>query len=145
MHVHPIPPPMHQPGVQHIPVRPPSVGPGEPPLAPQNEYMFFERAKKALEGGGTYDEFLKLLNLFSRDIIDTRTLVDRAEVFLGEGDLLTQFKGLLSWDEAPGHAEGPPGSLRTAAPDYYTALPPADGQGPSYRRLPDSVSSESVG
>ena len=123
------------------PIRPASVGPPPPVPTANDELMFFDRAKKALESGGTYDEFLKLLNLFSRDIIDTKTLIDRAEIFLGDGDLMAQFKDLLSWDDRVGNRdEGPPGSLRTSAPDYYTARPPDDGQGPSYRRLPDSVS-----
>lgn len=106
----------------------------------QDELLFFDRAKKTLEGDGMYDEFLKLLNLFSRDIIDTKTLVDRAEVFLGDGDLLSQFKGLLSWEERKTEENIPPGSMRTAAPEYYALLPPEDGQGPSYRRLQDHVS-----
>ncbi|KAI0718857.1 hypothetical protein C8T65DRAFT_637162 [Cerioporus squamosus] len=140
MHVHPVPPPIHQqPGLQPVPIRPASVGPlGPAQPSGQDELLFFDRAKKALEGGGTYDEFLKLLNMFSRDIIDTKTLIDRAEVFLGDGELLSQFKDLLGHEDQAGREEGPPGSLRTAAPDYYTALPPNDGQGPSYRRLPDS-------
>ncbi|KAI0673570.1 hypothetical protein C8Q78DRAFT_1067868 [Trametes maxima] len=136
--VHPVmTAPMHPSG--SYPIRPASVGPGPPVPTAGDELAFFDRAKKALESGGTYDEFLKLLNLFSRDIIDTKTLVDRAEIFLGDGDLMTQFKDLLSWDDKLGNRdEGPPGSLRTGAPDYYTARPPDDGQGPSYRRLPDS-------
>ncbi len=141
MHVHPIPPSMHQPGIQSLPARPPSVGPiGGPTQSVPDEYLFFERAKKALDSGGTYEEFLKLLNLFSRDIIDMKTLVERSEVFLGDGDLLTQFKEMINFEDTLGREEGPPGSLRTAAPDYYAALPPMDGHGPSYRRLPESVS-----
>ncbi|EIW64077.1 uncharacterized protein TRAVEDRAFT_32917 [Trametes versicolor FP-101664 SS1] len=138
VHVHPaMAAPMHPPGPH--PIRPASVGPGPPVPTANEEFNFFDRAKKALEHGGSYDEFLKLLNLFSRDIVSTRTLIDRAEVFLGDGDLMAQFKDLLSWDDRLGNRdEGPPGSLRTGAPDYYTARPPDDGQGPSYRRLPDS-------
>ncbi|KAI0324037.1 hypothetical protein GY45DRAFT_1314444 [Cubamyces sp. BRFM 1775] len=138
VHVHPaMPAPMHPSGPH--PIRPASVGPPPPVPTANDELIFFDRAKKALESGGTYDEFLKLLNLFSRDIIDTKTLIDRAEIFLGDGDLMAQFKDLLSWDDRVGNRdEGPPGSLRTSAPDYYTARPPDDGQGPSYRRLPDS-------
>ncbi|KAI8981231.1 hypothetical protein BD414DRAFT_492058 [Trametes punicea] len=137
VHVHPVmPAPMHVPGPH--PIRPASVAPGAPAPSANDELLFFDRAKKALESGGTYDEFLKLLNLFSRDIIDTKTLIDRAEIFLGDGDLMAQFKDLLSWDDKVGSRdEGPPGSLRTSAPDYYTARPPDDGQGPSYRRLPE--------
>ena len=135
---------MHQPMQMH-PIHPPSPGPlGPPPVNGQDELLFFDRAKKTLEGDGTYDEFLKLLNLFSRDIIDTKTLVDRAEVFLGDGDLLSQFKDLLSWEDKKTEENVPPGSMRTAAPEYYALLPPEDGQGPSYRRLQDHVSVPSM-
>ncbi|KAH9944008.1 uncharacterized protein BXZ73DRAFT_86987 [Epithele typhae] len=103
----------------------------------QDELLFFDNAKKALENIGGYDDFLRLLNLFSRDVIDTKTLVDRAEMMLGEGDLMRQFKELLQYDDPAADEEGPPGSLRTAAPDYYSVRPPDDGLGPSYRRLPD--------
>jgi histone deacetylase complex regulatory component SIN3 len=44
--------------------------------------MFFERAKRALEARDVYDDFLKLLNMFTRDIIDLKTLVVRAEKIL---------------------------------------------------------------
>ncbi|TBU34473.1 hypothetical protein BD311DRAFT_649726 [Dichomitus squalens] len=138
MHIQQASTPMHQPVHPH-PIHPPSPGPmGAAPSNTQDELLFFDRAKKALEGGGTYDEFLKLLNLFSRDIIDTKTLVDRAEVFLGDGDLLMQFKDLLSWEDRKVEENVPPGSMRTAPPEYYALLPPEDGQGPSYRRLLDT-------
>ncbi|KZT08526.1 uncharacterized protein LAESUDRAFT_648466 [Laetiporus sulphureus 93-53] len=105
----------------------------------QDELMFFDRAKKALENGGTYEEFLKLLNLFARDVIDAKTLIDRAEIFLGEGELMTQFKELMGWDDRLGNIEyGPPGSIRTGPPDPFAPRLPDDGQGPSYRRLPES-------
>lgn len=131
---------MHQ-SMQVHPIHPPSPGPiGPAAVNGQDELIFFDRAKKTLEGDGTYDEFLKLLNLFSRDIIDTKTLVDRAEAFLGDGELLSQFKDLLSWEDKKIEENVPPGSMRTVAPEYYALLPPEDGQGPSYRRLQDHVS-----
>lgn len=106
-----------------------------------DELLFFDRAKKALESRETYDEFLKLLTLFSKDIIDMKMLIERAQSFLGSGDLLTQFKDLMGWDDRIGSKEhGPPGSIRTGPPEALSALPTDDGQGPSYRRLPDSVS-----
>ena len=122
-----------------LPASQPQVGSVGPQVVP-DELLFFDHAKKTLENMGAYDDFLKLLNMFSRDIIDTKTLVERAEALLGEGDLMKEFKELLNWESKSDNDEGPPGSLRTAAPDYYTARPPDDGQGPSYRRLPDSVS-----
>ncbi|KDQ63138.1 hypothetical protein JAAARDRAFT_119201 [Jaapia argillacea MUCL 33604] len=104
-----------------------------------DELMFFDRAKKALESEGTYDEFLKLLNLFSKDIINTKTLIERAEAFLGDGDLLHQLKELMHWDDRRGTVEyGPPGSIRTGPPEALMAPPVNDGEGPSYRKLPES-------
>jgi len=111
------------------------------PHPPQDELTFFDRTKKALENGGTYDEFVRLLSLFTRDIIDDRTLVERAEVFLGDGDLMAQFKDLLGWDDKSTNVEyGPPGSIRTSAPDPSAPKNPDDGFGPSYRRMNESVS-----
>ncbi|KAL6304795.1 hypothetical protein BKA93DRAFT_817270 [Sparassis latifolia] len=142
----PVPPPPHQPtSAPHHPhaththaLQPTAVSPN-PSVTTSEELLFFDRTKRALENGGTYEEFLKLLNLFAKDIIDTETLIDRAEIFLGDGDLMTQFKDLMNWDDKHGNVEyGPPGSIRTGPPDVYAARIPDDGQGPSYRRLPDS-------
>ncbi|OCH87472.1 hypothetical protein OBBRIDRAFT_814100 [Obba rivulosa] len=119
------------------------IGPSGPvphagPVIP-DEFAFFERARKTLESGGTYDEFLKLLHLFSKDIVDLKTLIGRAEIFLGDGELMVQFKALVGWDDKYGNVEfGPPGSIRTGAPDNYAPRAPDDNQGPSYRRLPES-------
>lgn len=107
---------------------------------PQGELAFFDRVKKTLENGGTYEEFLKLLNLFTRDIINLDNLMDRADVFL-DPELMRQFKDLMGWEERySGIDNGPPGSLRTSAPDHMAPQFPDDGQGPSYRRLPETVS-----
>jgi paired amphipathic helix protein Sin3a len=106
-------------------------------LSTQEELMFFDRTKKALESEGTYEEFLKLLNLFAKDVIDTRTLIKRSETFLTESDLLYQFKELMGWDDKRGNIEyGPPGSIRTHAPDPNAAISLDDDDGPSYRKLP---------
>lgn len=88
-----------------------------------------------------YEEFLKLLNLYSKDIIDAKTLVDLSQVFLGDGDLMAQFKDVLRLDERQTNTElGPPGSIRTGPPEPLPALPADEGEGPSYRKLPESVS-----
>src|SRR5882762_3427807 len=106
-----------------------------------DELLFFDRAKKALESRETYDEFLRLLNLFSKDIVDAKYLIQKAQVFLGDGDLYSQFKDLMGWDERLHSVEyGPPGSIRTGPPDALSADRTDEGQGISYRRLPASVS-----
>jgi paired amphipathic helix protein Sin3a len=101
--------------------------------------LFFDRAKKSLENRDVYDDFLKLLNLFSRDIIDVEVLIERAKVFLGDGDLMAEFKDLMGWDDRDKIDKGPPGSIRTGPPELPAALPVDDGEGPSYRKLPPSV------
>ncbi|KAF8910078.1 hypothetical protein CPB84DRAFT_1673093 [Gymnopilus junonius] len=97
--------------------------------------LFFDRAKKTLETREIYEEFLKLLNLFSKEIIDIQTLIERSRVFLGDGDLMAEFKDLVGWDDRNKLDKGPPGSIRTGPPEI-PALPADDGEGPSYRRLP---------
>ena len=48
--------------------------------------------------------------------------------------------GMAGWDERrDGVTVGPPGSIRTGPPEALSALPADDGEGPSYRRLPDNV------
>ncbi|KAF8899118.1 hypothetical protein BD779DRAFT_61530 [Infundibulicybe gibba] len=104
-----------------------------------DKLYFFDRAKKSLENREIYEDFLKLLSLFSKEIIDVKNLIERSRVFLGDGELMTDFKELVGWDDRQENIEnGPPGSIRTGPPEALSALPADDGEGPSYRRLPDS-------
>jgi paired amphipathic helix protein Sin3a len=104
--------------------------------------LFFDRAKKSLEGRELYDDFLKLLDLFSKDVINMKMLVQQASTILDDQQLLTEFKELIGWDDRDHNVEnGPPGSIRTGPPEALSALPAEDGEGPSYRKLPESVSS----
>ena len=106
---------------------------------PADKLLFFDRAKRALDPG-VYEEFLKLLSLFFKDIIGLKTLVERVKVFF-DGDLMMEFKDLVGWDDRIESVEfGPPGSIRTGPPEALLAQPADDGEGPSYRKLPDSVS-----
>ncbi|KAF8204474.1 hypothetical protein K438DRAFT_1905542 [Mycena galopus ATCC 62051] len=105
-----------------------------------DKLLFFDRAKKALENRQMYEDFLKLLSLFSKEVIDMKTLIDHTrDAFLGDGELMNEFKELVGWDESDVE-KGPPGSIRTGPPEALSALPADDGEGPSYRRLPDSES-----
>ena len=54
---------------------------------PHQEYLpllFFERAKRALEARDVYDNFLKLLNMYTPDIFELKTVIIRAEKFLAD-------------------------------------------------------------
>ncbi|KAF9968472.1 Transcriptional regulatory protein sin3 [Actinomortierella ambigua] len=68
-------------------------------LATAEELQFFDRVKKFLGNKATYAEFLKLLNLFSQDILDRKLLVEKVETFLGPNrDLMEWFKSYVGWD-----------------------------------------------
>lgn len=108
---------------------------------PSSRTAFFERVKQQLDSRELYDEFLKLTFLFSKDIINVVTLVERSKPFLRDPELLADFKELVLYDRTLDDVElGPPGSIRTGPPEALSAQPVDDGEGPSYRRLPASVS-----
>ena len=146
-HLHPVANMVHQPQhqVPHhgAPAQPVNLIMNGMPSS-QDELIFWDRIKKALEPTGTYDDFLKLLNLYSSEVLELQALVEQADRFLGDvgnGELLAQFKDLVGWDDRSQNPEfGPPDSIRTRAPDPQAPIYPDDGQGPSYRRLPDYVS-----
>ncbi|EKM61386.1 uncharacterized protein PHACADRAFT_134990 [Phanerochaete carnosa HHB-10118-sp] len=106
-------------------------------MSQQDELLFFDKTKKTLESAGTYEDFLKLIQAFAKEVIDTHALIQLSGPLLADGDLWQQFKELLGWDDKKGNVEyGPPGSIRTSAPDPQAPTCPDDDEGPSYRRLP---------
>lgn len=64
-----------------------------------DDQQFFDKVKRALSDRDTYNEFLKVVNLFTQDIIDTARLIKEARTYLGETELMAQFKDILGWDE----------------------------------------------
>ncbi|KAK7470657.1 hypothetical protein VKT23_002080 [Stygiomarasmius scandens] len=60
---------------------------------------FFDRVKRALDSRETYNEFLKVVNLFTQDCIDTARLIKESRNFLVGDELMRQFKTILGWDE----------------------------------------------
>ncbi|KAJ9604571.1 Transcriptional regulatory protein sin3 [Cladophialophora chaetospira] len=98
----------------------------------QEELAFFDRAKKQIGNRASYAEFLKLINLYSQDLIDKYTLGDRVGAFIGGNpDLMSWFKGFLNIEEQEevieARARPDPGRVNLA---HCRAL------GPSYRHLP---------
>ncbi|KAH8101975.1 hypothetical protein BXZ70DRAFT_932719 [Cristinia sonorae] len=77
-----------------VPQQPPPIS-----MARYDDSQFFENVKRALGNRETYNEFLKLVNLFTQDIINTSRLVKESRTFLGDGELLAQFKEILGFDE----------------------------------------------
>ena len=129
------------------PITPYEPVPAPPPApAPQDESTFFDRVRRTLDNMETYNEFLKLINLFTQDIIDMRRLVEKSVSFLGEGELLAQFKDILGWDSGwelscYGSATGVNGyGNLSESMQRPTKADLSLKYGPSYRKLPTSVS-----
>lgn len=115
-----------------------------PPKVPSpDDMLFFDRVRTAIDNRDVYNEFLKLINLFSQEIIDMRTLVERSKPFLGE-ELLSQLKDILGWDASweNSYAFRGPG-LQGANSAEGLERPTKEAlniqRGPSYCRLPASV------
>lgn len=104
---------------------------------------FFDRVRVTIDNRDVYAEFLKLVNLFTQEIIDMRTLVERSRSFLGD-ELLTQFKDILGWDASWEHTTAfngldPQGANVSEGLERPSKETLNIQCGPSYRRLPASV------
>jgi paired amphipathic helix protein Sin3a len=112
-----------------------------------DDQAFFERVKKALDNRETYDEFLKLINMFSQDILDMRTLVEKANVFLGDGtELSMTFRRIIGWEERERLVREPDVPTATGLQNLAIYVPHGKENlhhkcGPSYRRIPANVCS----
>ncbi|KAI9093851.1 hypothetical protein DFS34DRAFT_630591 [Phlyctochytrium arcticum] len=64
------------------------------------ELEFFDKCKKVINNKTTYNEFLKILNLFSQEIIEAKVLVERVEPFLSKApDLFEWFKRFVKYED----------------------------------------------
>jgi paired amphipathic helix protein Sin3a len=137
------------------PAHPPAAQPILPllPQASMQDVNFFNRVKVYSTDIATYHEFLKLLNLYTQDILDLTALVSRAYLFIGqEASLWKDFREIVGWTD--GVALGETGG-RIEIVDGVRVIenvPSLDGprrgkgdsgkgwktHGPSYRQLPQS-------
>ncbi|KAJ1966921.1 hypothetical protein IWQ62_002167 [Dispira parvispora] len=66
----------------------------------EQELELFASIRRYLGYKSTYNEFLKLLNLFSEEIIDDKLLIERVATFIGGNlDLFDRFKALIGYKE----------------------------------------------
>lgn len=130
-------------------------------LASPEDVAFFDKVKKLIDDKTTYHEFLKLINLWVQDFVDLKTLVDRAQIFIGHSpDIWAMFKRIVNADElnqvgpVPQSSQGGYGfggminidntvaentpMLDRVKPDLSSSK--VKSYGPSYRKLPKSVS-----
>ncbi|KAM0788552.1 hypothetical protein ACM66B_001678 [Microbotryomycetes sp. NB124-2] len=113
-----------------------------PQLVQPDEFAFFDRVKRYLDDRSVYTEFLKLLNLFTQEIIDVKTLLEKSLLFFGQNDeLVAQFKELVGYDPIKdGRIVGEDWIIDNESaydrPPVYLHL--MKKFGPSYRKLPES-------
>ncbi|KAJ2455640.1 hypothetical protein EV183_000739 [Coemansia sp. RSA 2336] len=133
-----------------------------PATATPDELAFFERVKRFIGQPNAYNEFLKLLNLYNQQVLDPKTLVERAESFIGDDrELFGWFKQFVGYDEQQNELDDARSGDEAvvdavAGPEYGAYVPPEEvaktlrpprpkvnlaqckSYGPSYRLLPDA-------
>ena len=93
---------------------------------------FFERVKKYLANRQTFNEFLKICNLFNQEIIDKATLVYKSHSFIGGNpELMSWLKIWLQYDGEDAKIDN-----TARIPSGKVVLSNCRGLGPSYRLLP---------
>ncbi|KAL7332816.1 hypothetical protein PS15p_201811 [Mucor circinelloides] len=114
--------------------RSPLVLPSAPvdgPVISAVEAEFFDRVKKHIGNKQTYLSFLRVLNLFTQQVLDANQLIDRCESYLsGNKELYSQLKKLVGYDGKDRIIENVP--LVPSKMDYGSAFE----YGPSYRSVP---------
>jgi len=119
------------------PAMPEPIAPTSTSGATQEEFNFFDRAKKFISNKQTMNEFLKLCNLFSQDLIDKNVLVHKVSNFIGgNADLMDYFKNFVQYKGENEVIENKP-----KLPSGRVSLSNCRALGPSYRLLPKRVSS----
>ncbi|RQM05870.1 hypothetical protein DH86_00002181, partial [Scytalidium sp. 3C] len=114
------------------PVMPEPLPPTTTSGATSEELAFFDRVKKYIGNKSTMNEFLKLCNLFSQDLIDRNVLVHKVSNFIGGNpDLMNWFKAFVNYDGEDEVIENKP-----KPPTGKVSLSNCRGLGPSYRLLP---------
>ncbi|KAF2154652.1 hypothetical protein K461DRAFT_238036 [Myriangium duriaei CBS 260.36] len=116
-----------------VPSLPEPLPPSSRTTATSDELGFFDRVKKTIANKNTMNEFLKLCNLFSQDLIDKTTLVHRARSFIGQNPEL--YKWFQTWVGYEDH-DVTVIENRARPPTGRVMLSNCRGLGPSYRLLP---------
>ncbi|KAG0143975.1 hypothetical protein CROQUDRAFT_65528 [Cronartium quercuum f. sp. fusiforme G11] len=118
----------------------------------KEELVFFHHVKTYFADQTTYIEFLKIINLFTQDLIDLNILVSKIKPFLINcPDLWSRFTDVVGWREdsalTPSKRKGSANGLpEPKKPCHRPALNtrPVSGSdaipdcGPSYRQVPES-------
>jgi paired amphipathic helix protein Sin3a len=96
------PPPSHyysQPPVHAPPKKKAKVRRTDKPTSAE-EVEFFDKCKRVIGNKTTYNEFLKVLNLYTLEIIEAKVLIERVEPFLAKSpELFEWFKRFVKYDD----------------------------------------------
>ncbi len=61
---------------------------------------FLHKVRQVVGNQQTYNEFLNILNQYSKQVIDSKTLIKRVEPFLGgSSELFKKFKIYIKYDD----------------------------------------------
>ncbi|KAI8353986.1 hypothetical protein BD560DRAFT_408082 [Blakeslea trispora] len=103
------------------------------PTVSSSEISLFDKIKKHIGNKPSYDEFLKLLNLYTQQIVDMDLLVIQVKRFIGQDkDLFQAFKIMIGYDPKEAPIERP--TLSVAKPDLNQCK--TIKSSPSYRAAP---------
>lgn len=102
------------------------------PSVSSEEVDLFDRIKKHIGNKPSYEEFLKLLNLYTQEIVDMDTLVAQVKGFLGNNkELMDNFKYTIGYEPKQPLIEKP--AVSAAKPDLNKCDAVKDS--PSYRTV----------
>ncbi|KAL6942472.1 hypothetical protein ACO0QE_003647 [Hanseniaspora vineae] len=114
-----------------IPVVPEPLAPVEAEISLSYEATFFEKVKKFIGNKPSYGEFMKILNLYTQDLLTKSELVYKVEFYIGSNaELMTWFKQFVGFEELPKHIEN------IVHEKHKLDLDLCEAYGPSYKRLP---------
>lgn len=116
-----------------VPVVPEPTEPIENNLTLVEETSFFDRVKKFIGNKQIYTEFLKILNLFSQDLLDVNELVEKVDFYIGSNkELFDWFKNFVGYRDQPKIIEN------IVHEKHRLDLDLCEACGPSYKKLPKS-------
>ena len=131
----------------------PEVVPGSPTLVPAlprpmpplqdgggraDDLAFFDKVKKLLANKTTYNEFLKLCNMYSQEILDEATLKQKMQGFIGSSSELKQAMKRFFPQADPAEVI----ENRPSKEGKRVKLSNCRGLGPSYRLVPNAIRAE---
>ncbi|KAL8816363.1 MAG: hypothetical protein Q9223_004612 [Gallowayella weberi] len=115
-----------------VPSLPQPMLPAKPPPSIADEAAFFDRLRKFINNKQIYNEFLKLCNMRTMDMVDNNQFIHKAFNFIGANtELMNWLKNFVGYDGVDEIVEN-----RPRLGGDKVVLSNCRGLGPSYRLLP---------